>query len=94
MLGNPGASFAGRGAARRERNDASLRVGWANAEKRRAHAMAEHVVADPGPSRIVKTCVIVGQKARSAVLTSNDPAIHAIVTSAWTTGSSPVVTSG
>jgi hypothetical protein len=30
--------------------------------------------------------VIAGQKARSAVLMSNDPAIHAADKSAWTTG--------
>jgi dienelactone hydrolase len=36
--------------------------------------------------------VIAGQKARSAVLMSNDPAIHAADQSAWTTGSSPAVT--
>jgi hypothetical protein len=36
--------------------------------------------------------VIAGQKARSAVLMSNDPAIHVADKSAWTTGSSPVVT--
>ena len=36
--------------------------------------------------------VIAGQKARSAVLMSNDPAIHAACQSAWTIGSSPAVT--
>lgn len=36
--------------------------------------------------------VIAGQRARSAVLVSNDPAIHVADKSAWTIGSSLVVT--
>jgi hypothetical protein len=36
--------------------------------------------------------VIAGQKPPSADLMSNDPAIHGADKSAWTTGSSPVVT--
>jgi hypothetical protein len=62
------------------------------APKRGAMLLAVLRVAKNDFATALTQLVIAGQKARSAVLMSNDPAIHAADKSAWTTGSSPVVT--